>query len=447
MKQDEIYMIIEMECRKQLFHGEIKGTTAKFISDNLGMKRPNVVRELKKLIDMGSVYKSEGRPVYYYIDPSCIDINKEILDERNMLSNNIDDYIKNKKSKLMTEGFTAEEIREKLIVEMEQYVNRYFTALSNRDSSYLEDNKDFEDVKYIIGVDGGGTKTEAIAYSLDGKELARGYAGFGNIMIDKETGLKNIELSILECTKNLRWEDCLFLYLGLAGCEAGDNKIIIERFLKARFPWPIKIVNDGQLALSALLKGEEGILTIAGTGSITIGKQGGTEARVGGWGHLIGDEGSGYYISMEGIKNVFLENDLGLEDSLLTKEIFKATNCSNRRQLCEFVYNSNKGEIAALVPTVVRMAKKGDSTSIEILKRAGRFLAENTMRAIKLLNIKGRVKVAIKGSIITKIPLVKETFINEFYLKDIKIKLYDEEVPSAKGAYYELLKEFKAEKM
>ncbi|MBZ9687077.1 hypothetical protein G9F72_012155 [Clostridium estertheticum] len=57
-------------------------------------------------------------------------------------------------------------------------------------------------MQYILGVDGGGTKTEAIAYDLYGVEIARGYAGLGNIIIDKDIALNNIELSILECTKN-----------------------------------------------------------------------------------------------------------------------------------------------------------------------------------------------------------------------------------------------------
>lgn len=440
MRQDDIYEIIEMECRKQLLHKEVKGVTAQFIGDKLSMHRTNVVRELGKLIEMKVIYKSDGRPVYYYIDPKYIDLEKETFEEKHILSNSIDKYLKTKKSSLIAKGFSKEEVRKKLINDMEQYVNKYFDFINEDTIINIKNDKDSEKMQYIVGVDGGGTKTESIAYSLDGTELARGYAGYGNIIIDKETALKNLELSILECIKKLRKEDCIYLYLGLAGCEAGDNKVIIERYLKSRFNCPIKIVNDAQLALSALLKGEDGILTIAGTGSITIGRNNKDEVRVGGWGHLIGDEGSGYYISMEAIRKVFLENDLGTPNSLLTKEIFKETNCNDRRQLLEFVYNSNKGEIAELVHVVTKMAKKGDDTSIEILKKSGKLLAQNTVRAIKLLKLKGKVKVGIKGSVITKIQIVKETFLDDFYINDIKIELYDEDVSSAKGAYYEIAK-------
>ena len=299
-------------------------------------------------------------------------------------------------------------------------------------------------MQYILGVDGGGTKTEAISYSLDGREIARGYAGFGNLIINKDTALKNIELSILECTKKIKFDDCVYLCLGIAGCEAGENKIIIEHYLKSRFHCPIKVINDGEIALSALLKGNDGILTIAGTGSITIGKYNGAEVRVGGWGHLIGDEGSGYFIAMEAIRKVFLENDLGLSDSVLTKEIYKGTNCNSRKQLLQFVYNFNKGEIAALVPVILKMWGKGDSSSTQILKDAGKYLARNTIRAFKLLGVKGKIKVAIKGSIITNIQIVKDEFINEFTINNIKIQLYDEDVSSAKGAYYEGIREIKS---
>lgn len=298
---------------------------------------------------------------------------------------------------------------------------------------------------YILGLDGGGTKTETIAYSLNGSEIARGYAGFGNVLIDKDTALKNIELSILECTKDLSLDDCVYLGLGLAGCEAGNSKMIIKEYLKWRFHCPIKVINDGEIALSAMLKGADGILTIAGTGSITIGKYNGTEVRVGGWGHLIGDEGSGYFIAMEAIRKVFLENDLGLSESDLTKEIYKETKCENRNQLLEFVYKSFKGDIAALVTVVLSLWEKGDKTCTQILKNAGKDLALSTMRAAKLLELKGEIKVAIKGSIITKIQIVKDEFINEFVLNDIKIKLYDEDVSSAKGAYYKGISEIKGE--
>lgn len=278
---------------------------------------------------------------------------------------------------------------------------------------------------------------------MDGREISRGYAGLGNILIDKDIALKNIELSILECTKKLRLDECIYLCLGLAGCEAGDNKIIIQRYLKGRFNCPIKVINDGELALSALLKGNEGIITIAGTGSITIGKYKGKEVRVGGWGHLIGDQGSGYFIAMQVIKMIFLEHDLGLLDSMLTKEIFRVTNCENRKQLLQFVYNSNKGEIAALVPVILKMCENGDNTCAQILKNAGVDLAKNTIRAIKLLGVKGTIKVAIKGSIITKNQIVKDEFNNEFIRNAIKIQLYDEEISSAKGAYYQGIKEIK----
>jgi N-acetylglucosamine kinase-like BadF-type ATPase len=299
------------------------------------------------------------------------------------------------------------------------------------------------ETKYILGVDGGGTKTEAIAYALDGSEIERGYAGLGNILIDKDLALNNIQLSISECTKRLSLDNCVYMCLGLAGCEAGENKTIIRRFLKDKFNCPIRVINDGELALSALLKGNDGIITISGTGSITIGKNNGSSVRVGGWGHLIGDQGSGYFIAMEAIRSVFLENDLGLVDSILTKEIFKSTNCENREELLQFVYNANKGEIASLVPIILKICESGDNLCTQLLKNAGVDLAQNTIRAIKLLGIKGEIPLAIKGSVITKIQIVKDEFINALRINNIENKLYDEDVSSAKGAYYLGIKEVK----
>jgi N-acetylglucosamine kinase-like BadF-type ATPase len=105
------------------------------------------------------------------------------------------------------------------------------------------------ETKYILGVDGGGTKTEAIAYALDGSEISRGYAGLGNILIDKNLALNNIQLAILECVKKLSLDNCMYLCLGLAGCEAGGNKAVIQQYLKKKFNCPIKVINDGELAI------------------------------------------------------------------------------------------------------------------------------------------------------------------------------------------------------
>ena len=146
-------------------------------------------------------------------------------------------------------------------------------------------------MKYILGVDGGGTKTEAIAYDLEGNILSKGLSSFGNLLINTEKALENIKDAITQCTKELKINECIHIYLGIAGVSAGDNKEKVKKYIVENFNCKTTVVNDAELALSALLKGKDGFLTIAGTGSICIGHYKNKKVRVGGWGHILGDEG------------------------------------------------------------------------------------------------------------------------------------------------------------
>nr|WP_246583108.1 BadF/BadG/BcrA/BcrD ATPase family protein [Clostridium simiarum] len=301
--------------------------------------------------------------------------------------------------------------------------------------------KELIGVEYVIGVDGGGTKTEAIAYNLQGEEIGRGYSGFGNIVVDREEGLKNIEIAILKCMKNLDETKCVHIYAGLAGAETGNNKGVIKSYLSERFPVSITVVSDADLAINALLKGEDGILTISGTGSISYGKYKGKMVRAGGWGNILGDEGSGYHIAIEALRKMVKDKDTGLEISNLSKALLNELNMDSIKDAVKFVYGSNKGEIAALVPVIVDEAMKGESSAIEILEQAGKDLAEITFKVYKLLEIEGEAKLAVKGSIITKISIVKDSFVKTMKSYIEKFTIIDDEVSSAEGAYYMAVKD------
>lgn len=304
-----------------------------------------------------------------------------------------------------------------------------------RKSTY-EDEKELKNVKYIIGIDGGGTKTEAVAYSKDGEQIARGYAGFGNIVVNQQQGLKNIEMAILECIRKLNINDCIHIYAGIAGIEVGNNKEIIEKYLKSKFNTSITVINDADLAFNALLKGEDGILTISGTGSISFGIHNNKYFRAGGWGNILGDEGSGYDISLKALKKIVSEKDDNLEASDLSKEILKYINASNVFDMVKFVHNSNKADIANLVPIIVQSAKKNNEFAINLLDEAGKDLAAITIKVYRALQFSSKVKICVMGSIFTKIPIVKKNYTKYLSEKIKNFEIIDENISPAKGGYY-----------
>lgn len=295
-------------------------------------------------------------------------------------------------------------------------------------------------MKFIIGVDGGGTKTEAIAYSLEGEELGRAYAGFGNLLLDFDKAYENIELALNSCRKSVEGKfpnsSCVFIYLGLAGIEAGNLKVTLEKALEHGFDVPVKASNDAEIALAALLKGKNGILTISGTGSISYGVHEGRQGRTGGWGHLLGDEGSGYNIAIKGFKNMIMEEEQNLPYSSLTKAFMKKLAIEKAEQIKSFIYSSNKGDIAAFAELVAKEAELGDEKAKKILLQAGKDLALMTYLLYKKLNFKGEVTIGIKGSILTRVELVRKSFEEALESNIESFTIVHEEVSPAKGAFY-----------
>lgn len=289
---------------------------------------------------------------------------------------------------------------------------------------------------YIICVDGGGTKTSAVAYDSLGNELSNSQGGFGNLTVNVEEALTNIEYAIKGAMISLRDLKCIHICVGLAGVEVGKNKEIVKDFLEKIFNVSVTVVNDAYLALNASLKGQEGILVISGTGSIAYGKYKNEVVRTGGWGHILGDEGSGYDIVKKAFKQMTLDKDDNKDMSNLTAVLLDKINAKNIPEAMDYVYKNNKGELASLVPAIVDMANEGDKDAMKILNEAGIELAELCLKSYKSLNINEDIKVAIKGSILTKVQIVRDSFVKELKNNLIKFSIIDDNEPSTKGGYY-----------
>lgn len=296
-------------------------------------------------------------------------------------------------------------------------------------------------MKYIIGVDGGGTKTEAVAYSLEDEEIGKGYSGFGNLILDFSEAIKNITEAIEKCMSSIlengRPAECLGIYLGIAGIEVSNNIEKVETLLKEKFCCKVNGFHDSELAHAAILKGEDGIITISGTGSVSYGLYKGKSNRTGGWGHILGDEGSGYNIALEAFKRMTIEEDSGLIKSELTQTILSKLNSENINDIKRFIYSASKGEIAAYARIVCELAKESEKISVNILKKAGKDLAAMTERLYKKLGINESINIVVSGSILGKVEIVSKEFKRclKRELDSFKI-MATEDVSATKGACY-----------
>lgn len=290
-------------------------------------------------------------------------------------------------------------------------------------------------MNYIIGVDSGGTSTKAVAYNLEGQFLKETVTGYGNLLNNAEEALTNIRQSLFNLFEELGEDKCQMVILGIAGVDSGDFREVIYKKLCQLKP-KIVILNDAWMAYYALLDGEDGCLVISGTGSIVIGKSAGVESRVGGYGNLLGDEGSGYDIAKALIKAVLNTFDKGEKFSELEEKLMKQGDFSTIFELVKFVYASSKDQVAELSMVVVKEAEKGNKQAVHILKEAGRKLARQVSMLIQKLKIQNNPKIAVTGSVLVKNDIVYDSFVKELRSKYSNCNFVRENISNTIGGYF-----------
>ncbi|MBD2610118.1 MAG: N-acetylglucosamine kinase [Nostoc sp. ZfuVER08] len=251
---------------------------------------------------------------------------------------------------------------------------------------------------YVLGIDGGGSKTVCVLMDDSGQVLGRGEAGGSNYQsIGIEATFKSIESAIeaaaneaIEIIKTITIEA---ICLGLAGVgRASDIEVVKSLVVKlqnsknlpvnwALQPENIVICNDAFIALVGGIGHDVGIVVAVGTGSIVFGRnQQGNTKRVGGWGYILGDEGSAYKIAVAGM-NAALKSYDGREITTTLVDAFKEhLNLENIEDLIEVIYRRQWGvkQIAALAPIVDLAAASGDEVANNIIDDAVKELVKAT---------------------------------------------------------------------
>lgn len=273
---------------------------------------------------------------------------------------------------------------------------------------------------YVIGIDGGATKTLLKISDLQGNLLSVCEGSPSNInSMSKDDIICNltnvIENGISKIGESKA--DCRAICLGTAGAGRDEEKNILKEIIKnIGFQGCDKIIVADD-AITALYAGNgegKGIVLISGTGSICYGRNDkGELCRCGGWGHIIGDEGSGYYIGLRALNLIMKSFDGRERETLLTPIILKHIELNKPEDIINYVYRSGKGkkEIASLAKCVDEAYLQGDSLAEEILEDASTQLYLCTETVVEKLGFsKKPVKIIINGSVITK-----NKYINEKY--------------------------------
>ncbi|MCM3054688.1 BadF/BadG/BcrA/BcrD ATPase family protein [Caldifermentibacillus hisashii] len=278
---------------------------------------------------------------------------------------------------------------------------------------------------YYIGIDAGGTKTTAAIVDKKQNILFEYTTGQGNVTVHFLEAKHNIVEAIHQCLLNSYGRSCQAIVLGVAGIGSGDKKKRLQSALEEIFSLPTLVINDAELAYFANFKNNNGILSIAGTGSVFIGKNHSHFKMIGGWGHLLGDEGSSYDIGIKSLRILARKLETNGIHSTFTEALANQYGIYNSSQLKHFVYSSDKSAIAGISLFVYQLAKRHDKEAFQLIKEAGEILSNQTIRLIKLLQLTNPIHVKCKGSLFEKNEILFKSYKEslQHYDKDIQIQI------------------------
>ncbi|MEY2727124.1 MAG: Glucosamine kinase GspK [Planctomycetota bacterium] len=266
----------------------------------------------------------------------------------------------------------------------------------------------------ILGVDGGGTKTDCRLAISEGSELrglGRGLAGPSNLRaLGPERALGHLEQAVAAAFADAGIDRCAVsaACLGMAGADRTSEQMqILEWAGAARLSEQLRIVNDAVPLLSVESGDGTGIALIAGTGSLAWGRNhDGRTARAGGWGYLLGDEGSAYAIGAAALRTVLMEADGRGMKTGLSEQVYAHLQTAAPAGIIERVYGAvvPRQVIAGLAPVVFGAAAQGDVAATEILQNAALELAAMTTAVATNLQLPAPFRIALTGAVLLNQP-------------------------------------------
>lgn len=261
--------------------------------------------------------------------------------------------------------------------------------------------------RLFLGVDGGGTRTTAALVNESGELLCQGESAASNpLRVGVETAVANIVKAVEGSCDfgGMVASDIAAATLGLAGVRRADiRERVRERFSKRMNLQNVDVVTDAEIALFGTTMGKPGLVVIAGTGSVCLGRnEKGQTAMSGGWGPLAGDEGGGAGIAQAALHTIAKASDGRGRTTALTERAAEYFRASGPENLIVAIYSPqvDNSRIAGFARLVVETALEGDRSAIEILNDAGRELGLAACAVIRKLKLTDqKIPIGCVGSV------------------------------------------------
>ena len=242
----------------------------------------------------------------------------------------------------------------------------------------------------IIGLDIGGTKTRGVRFE-DGTAVADESAGSSNV---QNVSREDAALNLADLFARIGGGNVSQVYAGAGGIDTDDDAAALAALIEPHVPGArITVVHDSRLLLAAG-RASTGVAVIAGTGSAAWGRNAdGDEARAGGWGYLLGDEGSGYWLGREAVRYSLRRMNQGLSVDGLTAALLESCGVDDPNRLISLFHSPDTGRRfwAQQARPVVETAAAGHPASLELLDQAGSDLAGLAAQALGKLGLDGPV--------------------------------------------------------
>jgi glucosamine kinase len=254
--------------------------------------------------------------------------------------------------------------------------------------------------RYLMGVDGGATKTLAAVLDLRERTLHLGHGASSNA---DAVGARAATVSLLKATDEamekagIGREQLDAAVLAIAGTDTDA----VAAHLRESRPGTWLVVNDVVGAWAAATGAQPGVGVISGTGSNVFGVgQDGRSWRAGGWGHVLGDEGSGYWLALESIKATLADRERSGTQTALSAAAVEFFGVASVEALATLVYSKplTKGEIAAFAVETARVAHAGDAVACALYERAAAEMGRKVAAVVEQTGLVGDFPVGLIGS-------------------------------------------------
>jgi N-acetylglucosamine kinase-like BadF-type ATPase len=262
------------------------------------------------------------------------------------------------------------------------------------------------DARFLLGVDGGATKTLAAVLDLQEMALHLGHGGPSNEdAVGPQAAVGELLKASGEALERAGIElgDLGAAVLAIAGTDTES----VARSVRSEDRGEWIVVNDVVGAWASATGGGPGVAAIAGTGSNVFGVAGeGADTRswrVGGWGHLLGDEGSGYWLGVQSIKAALRDRERSGPETALSEAAMAFFDAPSVEAVAARVYSKplTKGEIAAFAVQTAKLAERGDEVACELYRRGAQELGEQIVAVIREIGLEGdrEFPVGLIGSV------------------------------------------------